>query len=123
MIFNLIYKLNYVEFPLRIIMVIVAGYLLRLPYFKNFIFISNQRDDGRYEKSIWDITFLLFYVCVFTALRAAVMDYLLVPLAKCVNVQKKKLSRFAEQTWMALYYSVFFIFGFVSCCHLVYIIY
>ncbi|KAI8890974.1 longevity assurance proteins LAG1/LAC1 [Backusella circina FSU 941] len=105
-----------IEFPLRIIMVIVAGYLLRLPYFKNFIFIANQRSDGRYEKSIWDITFLLFYVCVFTALRAAVMDYLLVPLAKSVHVEKKKWSRFAEQSWMALYYSVFFIFGF----HIIY---
>lgn len=102
------------EIPLKIIGVIVAGYFLRLPLFKHFLFISNQRGDGRYEKSFWDLTFLFFYICVFTALRAAVMDYMLIPLAKATGVIKKKHLRFAEQAWSFIYYTTAFSYGIVS---------
>lgn len=93
---------------------ILAGYFLRLPVFEHFIFISNQREDGRFEKSPWDVTFLFFYICVFTALRAATMDYVLFPLAKLVNVPKKKYQRFAEQSYSVFYYGIAFGFGVVS---------
>jgi acyl-CoA-dependent ceramide synthase len=93
---------------------IVAGYFLRLPFFENFIFIANQRKDGRYEKSFWDITFLFFYICVFTALRASIMDYVLIPFAKYAQVPIKKYQRFAEQSWSCLYYTCAFSFGIVS---------
>lgn len=60
------------------------------------------------------MTFLFFYICVFTALRAAVMDYVLIPLARVTGVLKKKYLRFAEQAWAFLYYSTAFSYGIVS---------
>ncbi|KAI8981591.1 TLC domain-containing protein [Mycotypha africana] len=100
-----------IEIPLKIILVIVVGYFLNLPGPKHFIFISNRRSDGRYEKSLWDLTFLFFYICVFTALRAATMDYILLPLARITHVPIKKHQRFAEQSWAFIYYTVAFSFG------------
>ncbi|KAI8086862.1 TLC domain-containing protein [Gilbertella persicaria] len=100
-----------IEIPMKFIAFIVAGCFLRLPFFQNFVFISNQRNDGRYEKSLWDFAFLFFYICVFTALRAAIMDYVLIPLAKYTNVLVKKHQRFAEQSWAFMYYTFAFIFG------------
>ncbi|KAI9481398.1 MAG: TLC domain-containing protein [Benjaminiella poitrasii] len=100
-----------IEIPLKVVSVILLGYFLRLPVFKHFIFISNERKDGRFEKSLWDITFLFFYICVFTALRAAVMDYILIPIAKRTRVSIKKYQRFAEQSWCCIYYSLASIFG------------
>lgn len=102
------------EIPLKVVGFILAGYFLRLPVFEHFIFISNQRGDGRFEKSVWDVPFLFFYICVFTALRAATMDYVLFPLAKLVNVPKKKYQRFAEQSYSVFYYGIAFGFGVVS---------
>lgn len=103
-----------IEIPLKLIGFVVAGYFLRLPVFQYFIFITNQRKDGRYEKSFWDLTFLVFYICVFTALRAAIMDYVLIPVAKYCNVPLKKHQRFAEQSWACIYYTFAFSFGIVS---------
>lgn len=100
-----------IEIPLKVVGFILAGYFLRLPVFEHFIFISNQREDGRFEKSPWDVPFLFFYICVFTALRAATMDYVLFPLAKLVNVPKKKYQRFAEQSYSVFYYGIAFGFG------------
>lgn len=105
---------THTEIPLKAVGFILAGYFLRLPVFEHFIFISNQREDGRFEKSPWDVTFLFFYICVFTALRAATMDYVLFPLAKLVNVPKKKYQRFAEQSYSVFYYGIAFGFGVVS---------
>lgn len=95
--------------------VILAGYGLGLPLCDKFLFIANQRPDGLFEKSLWDITFLLFYICVFTALRAVTMNHVLIPLAQWANVSRKKYQRFAEQGYSALYYSISFSFGAVSC--------
>ncbi|KAI8146663.1 TLC domain-containing protein [Fennellomyces sp. T-0311] len=100
-----------IEAPIRVITAIVAGYFLGLPLCDKFIFISNQRSDGLYEKSLWDITFLLFYICVFTALRAAIMNHVLVPLARAWGVNKKKYDRFAEQGYSFIYYSTSFTCG------------
>ncbi|KAI8336885.1 TLC domain-containing protein [Blakeslea trispora] len=100
-----------IEIPLKIIGFILSGCLLKLPYFHNFVFISNQRSDGRFEKSFWDLAFLFFYICVFTALRAATMDYVLMPLAKYANVSTKKYQRFSEQSWSFFYYTSAFLFG------------
>ncbi|CAO3686188.1 unnamed protein product [Rhizopus microsporus] len=100
-----------IEIPLKVIAVILGGYILGLPGFQHFVLISNQRKDGRYEKSLWDLTFLFFYICVFTALRAALMDYVLIPLAKRSKVSVKKYQRFAEQSWYFLYYAIAFSYG------------
>ncbi|ORZ19827.1 TLC domain-domain-containing protein [Absidia repens] len=94
-----------IEIPLKVIAFIVVGYFLQLPYFDRFLFISNQRPDGRFEKSYWDLTFLFFYICVFTAARASFMKYALLPLARWCKVSPKKYDRFCEQAWSFIYYS------------------
>ncbi|KAI9277290.1 TLC domain-containing protein [Phascolomyces articulosus] len=95
-----------IEAPLRVIAIIVAGYFLGLPLCDKFLFIANQGDNGLYHKSFYDITFLLFYICVFTALRAAIMNHVLIPLARWSGVKKKKFERFAEQGYSFIYYSI-----------------
>lgn len=87
----------------------MVGYFLQLPYFDRFLFISNERSDGRFEKSYWDLTFLFFYVCIFTAARASFMKYALLPLAQWCKVSPKKYDRFCEQAWSCIYYTS-------SCC-------
>jgi acyl-CoA-dependent ceramide synthase len=51
---------------------------------------------------------------VFTGLRAAVMDYALTPFAKMRGIKTQKdTTRFAEQAWLLVYYSVFWTLGMV----------
>lgn len=45
------------------------------------------------------------------------MHYALLPLAKLVNVPKKKHVRFAEQSYGFLWYAAAFAFGVVSIFH------
>lgn len=56
-----------------------------------------------------------YWVVIFTGLRAAVMDYILMPLAKKggVKTERDKI-RFAEQAWLMVYYCVFWPLGMVS---------
>ena len=63
----------------------------------------------------WDDMLLVsFWIIVFTGLRVAIMDYLLVPLAQRVGISKKKEKvRFAEQAWILLYPSLFWSLGMV----------
>ena len=57
---------------------------------------------------------VFYWIVVFTGLRAAVMDYVLVPLALRGGIEKKKDKiRFAEQGWMFLYSGAFWLFGMV----------
>ena len=64
----------------------------------------------------WDDIFMVFYwIVIFTGLRAAVMDYLLVPLAQRASIGKKKdMVRFAEQAWIFIYDGAFWSLGMVS---------
>jgi len=56
-----------------------------------------------------------YWIVVFTGLRAAVMDYLLKPLAKKGGVKTERdQTRFAEQAWLLIYCSVFWTLGMVS---------
>ena len=69
---------------------------------------------GRYTLG-WDDIFMVFYwVVVFTGLRVAVMDYILMPLAETANITKKKERiRFAEQAWISIYDGAFWSLGMV----------
>ncbi len=52
---------------------------------------------------------------MFTGLRAAVMDYILVPIAQMAGILKKKeIVRFAEQAWIFVYYTAFWSLGMVG---------
>ncbi len=69
----------------------------------------------------WNDAFTVFFwIVVFTGLRAAVIDYLLTPLANWAGVKTERdQTRFAEQAWLLLYYSVFWTLGAVrSFCDL-----
>ena len=58
---------------------------------------------------------VLYWIVVFTGLRAAVMDYILMPIAQWGGVEKRKNRvRFAEQAWLLLYYVPFWTLGMVS---------
>lgn len=55
-----------------------------------------------------------FWIIVLTGLRAAVMDYVLAPIAQASGIKKQKEKvRFAEQAWIFIYVSVFFPLGLV----------
>ncbi len=57
---------------------------------------------------------VFYWIVIFTGLRAAVMDYLLVPLARRAGIgRKKETVRFAEQAWIFTYYGVFWSLGMV----------
>ena len=70
---------------------------------------------GRYALG-WDDVFMVFHwIVVFTGLRVAVMEYILLPLAEYAGIGKKKERiRFAEQAWIFLYASAFWSLGMVS---------
>jgi len=69
-------------------------------------------ESGRYCAG-WNDAWMVFYwIVVFTGLRAAVMDYALTPLAKMGGIKTQKdTTRFAEQAWLLVYYSVFWTLG------------
>ncbi|KAI9023559.1 TLC domain-containing protein [Phycomyces nitens] len=102
---------NQIETPIQFMAVILAGYFLGIPLFEKFLFVSNQRPSGLYEKSVWDLTFLFFYVAFFTAARAIAINHILIPYAIRKNVPRNKHERFAEQIWSFFYYSISFTFG------------
>ncbi|KAL8654672.1 MAG: hypothetical protein Q9210_001362 [Variospora velana] len=61
----------------------------------------------------WDDSFLVIYwIIVFTGLRAGVMGHILTPLAQMLGLEKRKeKTRFAEQAWVLTYYIVFWPLG------------
>lgn len=61
----------------------------------------------------WDDIFFVFYwIIVFTGLRCAVMDYVLIPLASPLGLKRRKPKvRFAEQAWTVIYYTISFSTG------------
>jgi acyl-CoA-dependent ceramide synthase len=63
----------------------------------------------------WNDAWMVFYwIVVFTGLRAAVMDYVLTPFAKNAGAKTERdQTRFAEQAWLLIYYSVFWTLGMV----------
>jgi acyl-CoA-dependent ceramide synthase len=72
-------------------------------------------DSGEYCAGWNDAWMVSYWVVVFTGLRAAVMDYILMPLAKKGGVKAGRTQiRFAEQAWLVIYCSVFFTLGMVS---------
>ena len=70
---------------------------------------------GRYAAGNDDYYFITFCVVLFTGLRAGCMEHILAPLAKMWGISKRKeVTRFSEQAWLLIYYSVFWPLGWVS---------
>ncbi|CZS98010.1 hypothetical protein WAI453_011860 [Rhynchosporium graminicola] len=61
-------------------------------------------DTGAYRAGWNDAWMVFFWIVVFTGLRAAVMEYVLSPLAKKVGVKSQRdQTRFVEQAWLWIY--------------------
>ena len=72
---------------------------------------------GKYALGWDDIYMVCYSIVVLTGLRAAAMDYVLVPLAQLGKVKSKKDKvRFCEQGWVLIYDTTLFGLGFV--CHI-----
>jgi hypothetical protein len=72
-------------------------------------------ESGEYGAGWNDAWMVSFWIVVFTGLRASIMDYILIPFAKSHNVRtERNQTRFAEQAWLLIYYSVFWTLGMVS---------
>ena len=70
---------------------------------------------GMYKRGSDDFYFVAYWTVVFTGLRAACMDYVLFPLARFAGITKEKTqTRFAEQAWLLVYYTPYFVLGMVS---------
>lgn len=71
-------------------------------------------ESGEYRAGWNDAWMVSFWIVAFTGLRAAVMDYILTPLAKKGGVKSQRdLTRFSEQAWLLTYYAVFWPLGVV----------
>ncbi len=69
----------------------------------------------RYGIGFDDVYLIFFCIVLFTGLRASAMEYVLAPFAKWAGLSKRKdLTRFSEQAWLLVYYSVFWTLGTVS---------
>jgi acyl-CoA-dependent ceramide synthase len=72
---------------------------------------------GKYGAGVDDYFFMTFCVVVFTGLRAAAMEYVLVPLGKHWGISKRKVAtRFAEQAWLWMYCCMIWPAGMVRIC-------
>lgn len=59
-----------------------------------------------------DYYFVTFCIVLFTGLRACFMEHILGPLAKMWGISKRKdITRFSEQGWQLMYYSIFWTLG------------
>lgn len=75
---------------------------------------------GRYGLGRADGHLILFFIVLFTGLRAATMEYVLAPFAKSQGMTKRKdITRFSEQAWLFVYYSVFWPLGVVRLASII----
>lgn len=74
---------------------------------------------GNYSVGADDGYMLAFFIVLFTGLRAGCMEYMLAPIGRAYGITKRKdLTRFTEQGWLFVYYSVFWTLGAVCCVSL-----
>ncbi|KAK5989689.1 Sphingosine N-acyltransferase-like protein FUM18 [Cladobotryum mycophilum] len=83
------------------------------PYTTKFFTLSyHNPQTGKYAIGYDDFYLIAFSVVLFTGLRSACMHYALEPLARLLGLSKQKeVTRFAEQSYMLMYYSCFWPMG------------
>lgn len=75
-------------------------------------FILSYLRDGEYGIGPRDLMLVLGFIVFFTAVRAAALDFLLMPLAGRLGVAKIRTRvRFAEQSYMIIYYTLYWSWG------------
>lgn len=84
------------------------------PYTTKFLSLSYYDEKtGDYGLGSDDAYLVLFLVAVLTGLRAAAMEYALIPFAKRSGLKGSKATRFSEQSWMFIYYTISWSIGMV----------
>ncbi|RKF61884.1 Sphingosine N-acyltransferase-like protein FUM18 [Erysiphe neolycopersici] len=69
-------------------------------------------DSGLYGAGFNDAWMVFYWIIVFTGLRAAVINYGMMEIAKKGGIKAKRdQTRFAEQAWLSVYYLVFWSLG------------
>src|SRR6266540_2578384 len=101
---------------MRILAFLALTYLIQFPGAEKFFFLQYEDPKtGLYKKGRDDAYFVFTWVTLFTFLRAATMEYILIPLAKLGKIKKNaQRMRFAEQGWSFLYDSISWTLGMVS---------
>ncbi|CAK7273145.1 Sphingosine N-acyltransferase lag1 [Sporothrix epigloea] len=85
---------------------------LRVHTSKFFTLSYRNPTTGQYNVGPDDLRLVSFLVVLFTGLRAGTMDYVLAPFARSQGLWKKKpVTRFSEQAWLVIVYTVFFPLG------------
>ncbi|ORX77807.1 longevity assurance proteins LAG1/LAC1 [Basidiobolus meristosporus CBS 931.73] len=104
-----------IEIPLIIILAIITGDILRIPLAAKFLRIQYRvpGEENLYLNGTDDLYFISFWVVAFTFIRAAVMEYVLKPIAKHGGIRSyRTLHKFLEQSWLFVYYAVSWSIGF-----------
>lgn len=95
-------------------LVVLLSYLLfdDLRNMTGGFFMLSYPLEGVYGIGPHDLKLVFGFMTLFTAARVAVMDYVLKPLAVELQILKPKTqTRFAEQSYMIVYYTVFWSWG------------
>jgi len=75
-------------------------------------FMLSYPSDDLYSIGPQDLKLVLGFMVFFTAIRAASLDYMLSPLAARLGITKTKTqTRFAEQSYMIIYYTLYWSWG------------
>jgi len=84
-------------------------------------YISDSKsDDPHYQKSYWDLLFLLYYVVFFSFVRETLAIYVSKPAARYFGLKRaSKIDRFGEQTYALFYFMIFGAWGYVRLSVLV----
>ncbi|KAM0299820.1 hypothetical protein HYE67_005886 [Fusarium culmorum] len=87
-------------------------------YTQKFFHLSyHNPQSGQYRIGYDDAYFITFCIILFTGLRAATMEYVLAPIGRWQGVDNRKnLTRFSEQAWLMVYYTVFWPWGVYIYC-------
>jgi acyl-CoA-dependent ceramide synthase len=103
------------------LMALVLSVFLLVPssraYTSAFFTLSYRSSSiqGNFSPGPQDIYLVASFIGLFTALRTILLNYALVPLATYCGITKRKLRmRFAEQSYMAIYFALYWCWG-ISC--------
>jgi hypothetical protein len=81
---------------------------LQLPYY--------DPSTGKYGQGLLDVYCVAAFAIALTVVWAVSVVWILEPIAMRMGLSKGKARRFAEQTWLGIYYSSMWVLGMVSCC-------
>jgi acyl-CoA-dependent ceramide synthase len=97
-------------------MMLAGHYIFQLPALAPFMELHHaipteelREPNGgpRYQRGYYDYYYVIHWIIVFTFLRAAIMQWVLRPIAHSQGVYAQaKLQRFMEQGWLIIFYTI-----------------